>query len=77
MLTSEPTGQYTTGRYMTGWSQPLSYSLHGLSYVPFLYLDIPLLAIFVCLQFTSQSLVLSLDFGYVSLFFRLWFSLDI
>ena len=33
--------------------QPLSYSLHGLLYVPFLYLDIPPLAILVHLLFMS------------------------
>ena len=38
---------------LTGHSWHLSYSLHGLLYVLFLYLDVPLLAVFIHLLFTS------------------------
>ena len=62
---------------LTSQSLPLSDSLHGLSYVLSLYPDVPLLAVFIHLLFTSQSLVFDLDLGYISLSFRLWFSLDI
>ena len=49
--------------------QPLSYCLYRLLYVPFLYPDIPLLATLIQLLFTSRSLVLDLDFSYISLVF--------
>ena len=76
-----PTGQIDTHQPvdwpdpldLTGWTWPLSYSLHGFSYVLFLYQDVPLLY----LLFTSQSLVVNPDLGYVSLSFGLQFSLDI
>ena len=58
-------------------SWTLIYSLHGLSYILFLSQDVPPCAIFVHLLLMSRSLVLDLDLGYVSLSFRLRFSLDI
>ena len=62
---------------LTSWSWPLSYSLHALSYVLFLYQHIPLLAIFIHLLFMSQSPVFDLDLSYIPPSFRLLFSLDI
>ena len=52
-LASQPASWNPPADTFAGWSQPSSFSLHGLLYVLFLYLDIPLLAIPVHLPFMS------------------------
>ena len=71
-----PTGRSTSQTHRT---LPTSHGpyLLGLSYVLFLYQDVPLLVVFIHLRFMSRSLVFDLDLGYISLSFRLQFSLDI